>query len=130
MIRDSGQRKFFAFRDIVFLSCSVLALAVFVYSRELTPQSGKKYADVTVDGQFVKTIMLDREETYSPPGRPGVQIAVRGGMIGFVRSDCPDKICVHSGFLSIPGQSAVCLPNRVVVRVASGEEDEIDSAVY
>ncbi|MDR2780132.1 MAG: NusG domain II-containing protein [Synergistaceae bacterium] len=129
MTRDSRQRKFFAFRDAVFLSCAAAALALFVHSGERPPE-GEKYADITVDGQIVKTIPLGREGTYSPAGRPGVQIAARGGMIGFVRSDCPDKICVHTGFLSIPGQSAVCLPNRVVVRVASRKEEELDSIVY
>jgi hypothetical protein len=129
MIRDPKQRKFFVFRDVVFLSCSVIAL--FLYSRERMSAAGEKYADISVDGQIVRTIPLGGgEETYSPDGRPGVQIAARGGTIGFVRSDCPDKICVHTGFLSIPGQSAVCLPNRIVVRVASMRKEEIDSTAY
>jgi hypothetical protein len=34
--------------------------------------------------------------------------------------------------LSLPGQSAVCLPNRVVVRVVAREQEEeaLDSVVY
>jgi hypothetical protein len=123
------QRKFFAFRDIAFLSCLALGLAAFV---GLTRRAagGEKYAVIAVDGRVTEEIPLWRATTHSPAGRPGVQIAVRGGMVGFVRSDCPDKICVHSGFLSIPGQSAVCLPNRVVVKVASKGAPELDSTVY
>ncbi|MDR1137219.1 MAG: NusG domain II-containing protein, partial [Synergistaceae bacterium] len=129
MISEPKQRKFFVFRDAVFLSLSVLALTFFVYgARERMPEGN--FAEITVDGQIVKTVSLGEEEIYTPPGRPGVEIAVRGGMIGFVRSDCPDKICVHSGFLSVPGQSAVCLPNRVVARVAPRKEEGIDSTVY
>jgi hypothetical protein len=123
------QRKFFVFRDIVFLSCLALALAAFALIRR-QPPPGEKYAEIAVDGQVTETVPLGREGAYSPSGRPGVRISVRGGMVGFIRSDCPDKVCVHSGFLSIPGQSAVCLPNRVVVRVTSKEGLELDSTVY
>lgn len=32
-------------------------------------------------------------------------------------SECPDKICVHTGALHKAGESAVCLPARVVLRL-------------
>ena len=123
------QRKFLVFRDIVFFSCLALGLAAVSW---LTRQgaAGEKYAEITVDGLVTETIPLDQEGTRSPAGRPGIRISVRGGKVGFVHSDCPDKICVHSGFLSIPGQVAVCLPNRVVLRVASRGASEIDSVAY
>lgn len=46
-------------------------------------------------------------------------------------SDCPDKICVHSGALYAgdSGKSLVCLPNRVAVTLSSakpGTESEVD----
>jgi hypothetical protein len=88
---------------------------------------GKRYAEVAVNGQVDRRIPLSEDGLYSPAGMPNVEIAVEKGMAGFVRSDCPDKICVHMGFLSLPGQSAVCLPNRVVLRVVAGEEDEEDA---
>jgi hypothetical protein len=124
------QRKFFVFRDIVFFSCLALGLAVVSW---LTRQraDGEKYAEITVDGQVTETVPLSPDGTLSPAGRPEVMISVRGGKVGFIRSDCPDKICVHTGFLSIPGQVAVCLPNRVVMRVTSkGKGLDLDSVSY
>lgn len=35
-------------------------------------------------------------------------------------SECPDKICVHTGTLHTAGESAVCLPARVVLRLEGG----------
>jgi hypothetical protein len=124
------QRKFFSFRDIAFFSCLALGLAAASW---LTRQdtADEKYAEITVDGQVTETVPLALDGTRSPAGRPGVRISVRGGKVGFINSDCPDKICVHTGFLSIPGQLAVCLPNRVVVRVTSkGKVDGLDSVSY
>jgi hypothetical protein len=83
-----------------------------------------------VDGEVADVISLREDGLYSPPGRPAVRITVRGGAVGFTASDCPDKVCIHSGFLSLRGQSAVCLPNRVVVRVVAGDGDALDSTTY
>ena len=35
-------------------------------------------------------------------------------------SECPDKICVNTGTLHKAGESAVCLPAKVVLRLEGG----------
>ena len=44
----------------------------------------------------------------------------------FVSSPCPDKICVNKEIIKRAGESAVCLPQRVSVRIEGGDS-EIDS---
>ncbi len=34
-----------------------------------------------------------------------------------VEADCPDKICVETGRISVPDQPIVCLPHRVTARI-------------
>ena len=43
-------------------------------------------------------------------------------------ADCRDQVCVRTGTLTRAGQVAVCLPNRVVLRI-TGETSEIDAVV-
>ncbi|NTV90004.1 MAG: NusG domain II-containing protein, partial [Clostridiales bacterium] len=38
-------------------------------------------------------------------------------------STCRDRICVGTGWLTKPGQSAVCLPNRVVVKIIGSNQE-------
>ena len=45
------------------------------------------------------------------------RVEVRDGRIAIVDSDCPGEDCVHSGWISRPGRSIVCLPNRLEIRV-------------
>jgi hypothetical protein len=119
--------------DLLFLLCLVSVLFAFRFFTARRVEEGERYAEISVDGRVDVVATLDEDGTYTPAGRPAVQIAVRDGAAGFVHSDCPDKICVHSGFLSIPGQSAVCLPNRVVLRVAvrrGPERAAVDSVTY
>jgi hypothetical protein len=91
---------------------------------------GGRYAEIRVNGRVDAVVALDEDGLYTPAGLPAVRIAVRNGAVGFVASDCPDKICIHAGFVSMPGQAAVCLPNRVAVQVAAGGEETLDTTVY
>ena len=33
---------------------------------------------------------------------------------------CPDQVCVHSGYINKAGQSIVCVPNKVTIRLLAG----------
>lgn len=78
-------------------------------------------AQIRLDGVVVKTVYLDRDQVFEVPGCPQVQMEVSGGRCAFIRSNCPDHICIKSGFLGAPGESAACMPNRVALRILPGD---------
>jgi hypothetical protein len=83
---------------------------------------------ISVDGTVVITTGLSSDAEIALPGYPGIMFAVRDGAIAFRRSNCSDKSCVNSGFLSRPGQAAACLPNRVSLVIAGqGGHGDIDA---
>ena len=57
-----------------------------------------------------------------PSGESGLRVA---------RSDCPTQDCVHTGTISRSGQSIVCLPARIIIRLAGGtpEDGGVDASV-
>jgi hypothetical protein len=130
MNEKSARRKFMAKGDLLFLLCLAGGLFALYFFTTHHVEDGEKYAEISVDGQVDAVFAMSGDETYVPACRPAVRIAVRGGAVGFVHSDCQDKICIHSGFLSTPGQSAVCLPNKVVLRVAVRKGEALDSVTY
>ena len=44
-------------------------------------------------------------------------------------STCPDQECVQTGQLTRAGESAICLPARVTLRLEGGG-DSVDATVY
>ncbi len=46
-----------------------------------------------------------------------VEIEVENGRARVLSSSCPDKVCVNCGWLENKGDTAVCLPNGVVLRI-------------
>ena len=50
-----------------------------------------------------------------PDGQPGVQVE---------HADCPTQDCVHTGIITRAGQSIVCLPARIIIRLEGGSEPD------
>lgn len=84
------------------------------------------------DGVPVRELELVPGATsrFSLPGHEEVVFRqYEDGSVAFESSDCPEHLCVHAGRLSVPGQFAACLPNRLVlvIEAAPGEEAEVDA---
>lgn len=56
-------------------------------------------------------------------------ILVEKGRIRFEESDCPDRLCVKTGWIERVGDAAVCLPNRVMIKI-EGKNVEVDGVSY
>lgn len=85
------------------------------------------------NGQVIQQINLSRVNnpetlTYSYEGIRQVIVAEKG-RIRFSESDCPDKICVKTGWLNKPGDKSVCMPSKVVITIV-GENKKVDSIAY
>ncbi|NLO36614.1 MAG: NusG domain II-containing protein [Clostridiaceae bacterium] len=49
------------------------------------------------------------------------------GRIRFAEADCPDKICVRTGWISRPGQIAACVPGDLILKLTgTGDPDQTD----
>jgi hypothetical protein len=77
---------------------------------------------ITIDGRIVEQggfIPGSRKDLHIPVKNGTAHIVLDGERI-FVHEDneiCPKKICSMMGSITRPGESIVCLPNKLVVRV-------------
>lgn len=51
---------------------------------------------------------------------------IKDGKADITEADCPDKVCVKQKPISKAGESLVCLPNKIIITVVEGEENELD----
>lgn len=121
------EKPFFAGDIIVYLTILILAAGSFlvIYRK---PSGGGLAAVVTQDGAELYSINLkdvsDRME-FEVPGRYNARIVAENQRIRFEQADCPDQICVNTGWISRPGQVAVCVPAGIILKITgdSGEEE-------
>jgi len=72
----------------------------------------------------------DRIVTQEAEGHE-IQLEIGAGRIRIVDSDCPRQICKHTGWISRPNQTIVCVPNKILIEIESrAGSDGYDAVSY
>ena len=85
-------------------------------------------ATVTLDGQVIDEIDLDRVAggyTFEVEGACRNTVEVEYGRIRVASADCPDQVCVGTGWIEDGTKPIVCLPGKLVIEITGGKS-EID----
>lgn len=125
--------KFFRKTDIIAIAVIIAAAAVIWLVYNITASGRPVRAEIYYYSELVKTVDLrtGQEQTIPVPQNENVVLRTDAqGSIRFIESDCPDKVCIKTGWLHLAGQSAACLPNGVVVKLVpadgwNGDEPDI-----
>ena len=126
------EKRFFT--PLTLLLCALLlaAAGALYFFLSLTPQG--TVAILERDGQVLwerDLSQLTEPETLSVQGEDGIQLTVtlspQGAEIS--SSPCPDHVCVQTGTLTRAGETALCLPARVSLRLEGGGNG-VDATVY
>lgn len=81
------------------------------------------WQDGTLQGEY--PLAVDRE--FVVEGRYRNTVQIQNGRVCILDADCPGQDCVKSGWHKDTGQSIVCLPNRLELRLTGGADaPEID----
>jgi len=89
-------------------------------------------AEIVRDGEVIRRIDLSRvtaKETFTVgDGEGGYNvIEVEPGRIRVLDADCPDRVCVRTGWLSKSRIPILCVPHRLMIRItdADGAADAV-----
>ena len=104
----------------VILIVILLALVGLAIYFAVAPDRGAT-AEIYVDGELYETLPLSRDAVLP---LDHLKIIISEGTVRVEEADCHDKICEKRGRISRSGDSIVCLPNRVVVRISGKAEVE------
>ncbi|MEG1457752.1 MAG: NusG domain II-containing protein [Acetivibrio sp.] len=116
-------------RDIVIMmGILIIAAGVYFSYNQYVKQKPAK-AEIYYKSQLIKTVFLNtgKEEIFTLPQAEQVTFHLyKEGAIAFESSNCPDKVCVKSGKLRWVGQSAACLPNKIILKIVPQERGKED----
>lgn len=104
-------------------------IGVFVFQMIFTSPGAN--AIITQNGTIIHTINL---QAVAEPYELTVETGDHGYNIIYVEKDrikirdanCPDQLCVKTGFLSHTNDISVCLPHGLFIEIQGGTEGEID----
>lgn len=116
------------FRDIILALSLLLICGTAALVMRLVSSDGTK-AVIYVNGTEYGTYPLDEDTEIKVGTEYGENTVVIKDGEAFVRdASCPDKICEKTHSVSRGGESIVCLPNRMSVRIVSEKESVVDIA--
>ena len=125
---NSQNRLRFQKGDIFAEALVVMLAVVTVFCFLPRDDSVARVAEIYLDGERIETLDLNKDQMVSIDGNYHNTVTVSGGKVAITASDCPGEDCVHSGAITAPGRSIVCLPNGVEVRVV-GQSADVDFVV-
>lgn len=114
IIRQTDMKK----NDFIIIF-SILAVAVACMFILYMNKGSKTCVKIYVDNELVATLPIDENREFDIEGVNGSHnlLVIENGKIYMKEADCPDKICIQTGFVTDLTQTIVCVPNHVVVTI-------------
>lgn len=114
------------------LACLILisCFGVFLFFKN-NDTTGNKKALIFHNNKLIKEIYLHNDkgkESFFITGAIAVEFG--NGSIRIVKTDCPQKICKHTGRIRKPGQTIVCVPNKVLIEITGSDKNMYHAVSY
>lgn len=112
--------------DIILVLAVVLLAAAGFLIFLFTGSAGDRVA-VLIDGEETASYPLSEElETVIRTGENTNTLVISEGKASVREATCPDGICADHRPISKEGETIVCLPHKVVIKVISAPENDVD----
>ncbi|CBZ02204.1 membrane protein [Clostridium botulinum A2B3 87] len=117
----------------ILLALSVISIIFFKFF----VKSENAVAVIKQNGKIIEKVDLSKVKekrqlkiNYNDKNHKGYNvIEIDKGSIRFIDADCPDKVCIKSGVLKKPGETAACLPHKLIITIEKNDK-EVDEVSY
>lgn len=112
-------------KDFILIFIVLLVIATtFGINYFVNTKSGENI-EIYVDNKLYKTYSIDDDEEIKIKSEERYNIVkIHDHGVEIIEASCPDKVCVHSGFITKPSESIVCLPNKVHIKIKTHDKNE------
>lgn len=108
----------------------IVLLGVSVIAAVLMKFSGRNGSCAVIQcGDSVFTVNLDEPGEFTLDECGDTVFEIADGKIHIKEAVCPDKICAETGFISSPGQSIICVPEKIVITISGESESSVSADV-
>ncbi|WAW14012.1 NusG domain II-containing protein [Peptostreptococcus equinus] len=117
-------------RDIILILIVAILIGQFIIINKFINKDKGDRVEIYLKNKLYGTYSLDKEKKIyiSDAGNKNV-LKIHDNGIEMIETNCPDKVCVKTGFISKPGQSIVCLPHKLNVKIVSDDESKKENDV-
>ena len=119
-------RGFFRTADLILMAVLVTVGIAVSVCLSYSGTAGDR-AVITVAGELYGTYSLLEDRTVTVVTEGGTNtVRIENGTVTVTEASCRNQVCVRHAPISRAGESIICLPNRVVVRI-DGKGEQYDA---
>lgn len=116
---------------VIFLILLISGLVAFFNTKNFMEKdtSGGKKVVISVDGKVFKEVELNKntDKIIKIDNKFGHnEIIIKNERVFMEESDCKDKICLHMGKIYRVGDTIICLPHRLLVKIVADDNKGLD----
>lgn len=117
---------FIKLRELAVIGAVLAAAAVAAFIPKLFGGDGEEAVIRCGDETHTVSLRNDREFTLEICGDTVFEIS--DGKIRIKNALCPDKHCEKTGFINSPGESIICVPERIIITISGSSDNHEDKA--
>ena len=120
------KKEFILISIILIIAFGVYGINIYIniYINRLS-ENEKKTVNIYIEGKLFKSVDIDTYEEVKIDTEYGKNLVIIDrGKVRMKEASCPDKVCVHMGWISKTIQNIVCLPAKVHVEIAGKDDDK------
>lgn len=106
----------------------ILAIVSYTIVKYIGNENGAQ-VEVIIDGEVSETFPLDENISYKIiiDDKNYNILSIENGEVSVSEASCPDKLCINQKKITKAGESIICLPNKLVVRIVGDKKTTIDA---
>lgn len=117
-------------KDLILILSIVLVIGIAFFANKILNSKNGSKVEIYIGNKLYRTVPLNKTENIKIDNEFGKnEIRIYNNGVEIHSADCPDKVCVNTGFINKPNQSIVCLPHKLSVKIVGendGETNDVD----
>lgn len=102
--------------DVIVAAVLVVLVALTVW---LALKPDGNTVEVFEDGKLIYELSLAEDKVVEIGKEGHFALKIENGSVFVLYSDCPNQDCLHAQAIKKEGGTIICLPNKIVIKVAS-----------
>ena len=118
--------------DCILILIIVLLVGGFWLMQYLNAAQKDAVLQIYQNGELAGEYDLSQSQTIPVTGMEDSYnlVLIEDGTVRVTDADCPDQLCMKQRSISKNGESIICLPHKLVLKIHAKEEGTLDAVTY
>lgn len=112
-------------KDFILIAVILLAIVIAFFANKAINSGQSDRIEIYVNNKLYKEYLIDANEKITiKNGNEKNVVYIHDNGVEMLEADCPDGVCVDTGFINKPGQSIVCLPHKINIKIVTDDKSK------